>query len=166
MSLYAQSKALLDHEVARLLATNPKYKIQGWRYFNVYGPCEGHKGEQASPITKFTNQALDDNNIKIFKNSDNFKRDFICVDDIIRIKYETSSKSVSGIYNLGTGNPVSFKYVAQEIAKKFNASLEEIEFPENLKGQYQEYTCADLTKLRTVIGDYRFISVDDFVNSL
>lgn len=166
MSLYAQSKALLDHEVARLLATNPKYKIQGWRYFNVYGPCESHKGEQASPITKFTNQALDDNNIKIFKNSDNFKRDFICVDDIIKIKYETSSKSVSGIYNLGTGNPVSFKYVAQEIAKKFNASLEEIEFPENLKGQYQEYTCADLTKLRTVIGDYRFISVDDFVNSL
>lgn len=166
MSLYAQSKALLDHEVARLLATNSNYKIQGWRYFNVYGPCESHKGEQASPITKFTNQALDENNIKIFKDSNNYKRDFICVDDIIRIKYETAKKSVSGIYNLGTGNPVSFRYVAEQIAKKFNASIEEIDFPENLKGQYQEYTCADLTKLRSVIGDYRFITVDDFVNSL
>jgi len=166
MSLYAQSKALLDHEVTRLLATNPNYKIQGWRYFNVYGPCENHKGDQASPITKFTNQALDDNTIKIFKDSDKFKRDFICVDDIIRIKYETSKKSVSGIYNLGTGEPVSFKQVAQFISKKFNATMEEIDFPENLKGQYQEYTCADLNKLRTVIGSYRFISVDAFVNSL
>jgi ADP-L-glycero-D-manno-heptose 6-epimerase len=149
-----------------LLATNPNYKIQGWRYFNVYGPCENHKGDQASPITKFTNQALDDNTIKIFKDSDKFKRDFICVDDIIRIKYETSKKSVSGIYNLGTGEPVSFKQVAQFISKKFNATMEEIDFPENLKGQYQEYTCADLNKLRTVIGSYRFISVDAFVNSL
>lgn len=165
-SLYAESKALLDHEVTRLLATNTKCKIQGFRYFNVYGPCENHKGSQSSPVTKFTNQALDDGVIKVFENSDQFKRDFICVHDVVKIKYNMLSKDVSGIFNLGTGVAVSFRHVADIIANQFSATVEEIPFPDELKNQYQSYTCADMTKLKNVLGEYRFISVDEYVRLL
>ena len=165
-SLYAESKALLDHEVTKVLALKPKSKIQGFRYFNVYGECENHKGDQASPITKFTNQALDDGEICIFENSENFKRDFICVADVVRIKHMMSKKDANGIFNLGTGYAVSFRHIADLISKKFTASVKEIPFPSNLKGQYQSYTCADTTKLTSVIGYYEFISVDYYVESL
>jgi ADP-L-glycero-D-manno-heptose 6-epimerase len=72
----------------------------------------------------------------------------------------------SGIFNLGTGTVISFKDVAELVAKKYNASIKEIEFPAELEGQYQAYTCADIEKLKSVIGDYRFISVKDFLDRL
>ena len=53
-----------------------KVIVQGFRYFNVYGPYEDHKGNQASPYTKFTKQAQEDKIIKVFEGSENYKRDF------------------------------------------------------------------------------------------
>ena len=49
----------------------------------------------------------------------------------------------SGIYDVGTGNPISFLEIAELIAKKEGAEIEVIPFPKHLEGKYQEYTCAD-----------------------
>jgi len=121
--------------------------VQGFRYFNVYGPHEDHKGSQASPYHQFTKQAQETGTIKIFKGSENFLRDFVPVETVVDVHKQFFNVKETGIWNVGTGKPKSFKSVAEEIAEKYNAEIVEIPFPEHLKDQYQEYTCADLTKL-------------------
>ena len=162
-SLYATSKMLVDQYVYSTLLDYPNANIQGWRYFNVYGKNEIHKKDQASPITKFSQQALNTGKIQIFKNSENFQRDFICVDDIVNIKLLASNKKVNGIFNLGTGTARSFLSIAEAVAKKYSSQIVEIDFPQNLLTQYQKYTCANIDKLSTLVGDYKFKTVESFL---
>ena len=141
---------------------NPQITIQGFRYFNVYGPNEDHKGEQASPIHKFTEQAKV-GNIKLFENSENYKRDFVCVSDICEIHEKMLDINEKGVYNIGTGTAISFQQVAEFVAKKHSADIEYIPMPNNLKDQYQEYTCANLDSLSTLV-KHKFKSVEEYVN--
>jgi len=53
----------------------------------------------------------------------------------------------SGVFNMGSGNPISFL----DIAKTFNVKVVEIPMPEILKASYQKYTCADMTKTRKTL---------------
>lgn len=161
-SPYAWSKYLIDRWV-NTFSDDFKINIQGFRYFNVYGNYEEHKGEQASPITKFTNQAKEYGVIKLFENSESYKRDFISVQDVCLVHEKMLEQDVSGIFNVGTGVATSFKEIAEVIAKKYNAKIELIPMPEKLKGQYQEYTCADNTKLLDVI-DHSFIRPTEWIH--
>lgn len=162
-SLYAESKAEIDKQVEEILRVKSNAKIQGWRYFNVYGQGEQFKGDQASPIHKFTEQAKT-GKIYIFEGSENYKRDFICVSDLARIVVQSSKKNFSGIHNLGTGTSISFREVADMVAEKYGASVVEIPFPHNLEGQYQIFTKADMRKLASVLEeDLQFISVKDYL---
>ena len=68
-----------------------------------------------------------------------------------------------GLYNIGTGTATSFEEVGDLIATKNNAEIKYVSMPDNLKGQYQEYTCADTTALNNVT-DIKFTTVKDFVN--
>jgi ADP-L-glycero-D-manno-heptose 6-epimerase len=156
---YAWSKYLCE----RFHTTNQGGNIvQGFRYFNVYGDNEEHKGTQASPITQFRNQYKKDGVIKVFENSENYKRDFICVTDICRIHVEfIKNVKESGIFNVGTGVARSF----QEVADLITPSQIHIPMPENLKRSYQEYTCSDNTKLERVLGKQSWIAIEDFLSS-
>jgi len=145
---YARSKYLIEEYIR---TRNAPIIIQAFRYFNVYGPNEDHKGSQASPYTQFTNQAIHTGKIKVFEGSENCKRDFIHVDKIIDLHKKFFNVKESGVWNFGTGFTKSFLEVAQEIAKQYIAEIETIPFPEHLKEHYQYYTCADLTKLRATI---------------
>ena len=69
-----------------------------------------------------------------------FFRDFICVEDVVTIVLSNTKKS--GIYDLGTSNAISFKDVAECVAKCYNGEIEIIPFPKHLIGKYQEFTCA------------------------
>ena len=60
---------------------------------------------------------------------------------------------------------MSFKSVAESVAQKYSSEIEEIDFPKELVGQYQAYTCADTTRLRSIIGDYKFKTIDDYLKS-
>lgn len=164
-SLYATSKMMLDNYVSSTLLDRPDARIQGWRYFNVYGNNESHKGNQASPVYKFKKQAEETNQIKVFKNSENFLRDFICVSDIANIKIDSVFKNHSGILNLGTGNAISFLDVANCIKADTDVEIIEIDFPDELKNQYQKYTCADTTLLKKLIGEYKFKTVSEFCST-
>jgi len=163
-SLYAESKAVIDKKVQEILKVKPDAKIQGWRYFNVYGQGEQFKGDQASPVYKFTKQAKEKKKIFIFEGSENYKRDFVCVDDIAKTVVAASKKKFNGIYNLGTGHAISFKEVAEVIASKYNASISEIQFPTNLEGQYQIFTKADMRKLSEVMQVDDFQSIEQYVS--
>ena len=146
MSPYAWSKYLFDRHVSSQNFTS--IRVQGFRYFNVYGPHEDHKGDQASPYFKFTKQAATTGIIKLFEGSDNFKRDFVPVNTVIDIHKRFFDVSESGIWNVGTGRATSFESLARMIADQSDAKVEYIPMPDDVKNQYQSYTCADITNLR------------------
>jgi ADP-L-glycero-D-manno-heptose 6-epimerase len=142
---YAWSKYLFERYVEK----NPSDIIsQGFRYFNVYGSGEEHKGNQASPFFQFQQQAKTNGLIKVFENSEDFCRDFVPVETIVSTHLKFLSINQSGIWNIGSGKTKSFK----EIAELFNVPVQEIAMPEQLKLSYQKYTCADLTKLNESMG--------------
>lgn len=153
LNLYAYSKKLADDFVLKTLdAMGHSTRIQGFRYFNVYGweDEEWHKGNQASPQYKFKHQALDTGRIEIFEGSENFCRDFVHVGEVCRIQYLMAQKLVSGIFDLGTGKQQSFVEVAQEVSKLFGGQIITIPFPQHLKGHYQTDTKADMGYLLSV----------------
>jgi len=144
-SPYAWSKYLFDRHVKAQKFDN--IVVQGFRYFNVYGPHEDHK-DQPSPHHKFTKQAETTGVIKLFEGSENFKRDFVPVSTVIEVHKKFFNVKETGIWNVGTGTPQSFKHIAETIAEGMGAKIEYIPMPDDLKNQYQTYTCADLTNLR------------------
>jgi ADP-L-glycero-D-manno-heptose 6-epimerase len=144
---YAWSKYMTEK-----YCENRKHRniIQGFRYFNVYGPGEEHKGGQASPYCQFERQAKENGVVKVFEGSENFKRDFIQVNEVIETHLRFLRVRESGVWNVGTGKTTSFL----DVAKSFGVPIETIPMPENLKHSYQKYTCADLTKLDTTLEKY------------
>jgi ADP-L-glycero-D-manno-heptose 6-epimerase len=154
LNYYAISKLQIDYFVQDNI---DKFSlIQGFRYFNVYGDGEDHKGDQASPVSKFTKQIQESGTLKLFEGSDKFLRDFICVNDLVDIVLNNNNSS--GIYDLGTSNPVSFQYVAECVAKKYNGQIEYVPFPDHLIGKYQDYTCA-----KKEWGDYKFTTIERYL---
>lgn len=152
VNAYAWSKYLFERYVAGF-KDRWTIKVQGFRYFNVYGPFEDHKGDQASPYHKFAQQAQTTGVIKLFENSDQYKRDFVPVERIIDVHQKFFDVPESGIWNIGSGQAVSFETIAKDIASKYNAQIEYIPMPANLANHYQAYTCADITKLRTTLNE-------------
>lgn len=152
-SPYAWSKYLFDRHVLNELKTNSLPIIQGFRYFNVYGPGEEHKGDQASPYHKFEQQAKNKGVIKLFDNSDIYCRDFVPVSTVVDIHKKFFSIRESGIWNVGTGKAKSFLSVAEDIAKKWDAKIDYVPMPSSIANQYQKYTCADISKLNATLNN-------------
>ena len=139
---YAWSKYLFERYH---LAHQGGNIVQGFRYFNVYGPeGEEHKGKQASPYMQFKQQYQETGRVKIFENSDEYLRDFIHIGKLIDIQLQFLDIKESGVFNVGTGKPKSFKEVALSICSE--NEIDYIPMPEILKDSYQKYTCADMTK--------------------
>lgn len=145
-SPYAWSKYLFERYVLNM-RYHWKINFQIFRYFNVYGPYEDHKEDQASPYHKFAKQAQETGVIRLFKNSENFYRDFVPVERVVEVHKKMFSVNESGIWNLGSGRATSFADVARMIADKYDARVEYIDMPEEVARQYQKYTCADITRL-------------------
>jgi len=160
LNLYGWSKKQIDLYIARTGGfDNGANQVVGLRFFNVYGPNEYHKGNQKSIVEPFMHQLLIDGKIHLFKSSSdviedgNQARDFIYVDDCIDvICWFIEHNSVSGLYNVGTGIATTYNDIAKLISETVSStcSIEYIDMPDNLNSQYQNYTCADMTKLRSV----------------
>lgn len=160
LNVYGYSKLLFDQYVRRYLP-DPKSQVVGLRYFNVYGPREQHKGHMASVAMHLNNQIKTTGNIKLFGGYDGYgdgeqRRDFIHVDDVVAVNlWFLKNPKKSGIFNVGTGKCASFNEVAKAVldwhrSHEKNGTLEYIPFPDKLKGHYQSFTEADISKLRTV----------------
>ena len=168
-NLYAYSKVLFDQYVRRLLPERTA-QIAGFRYFNVYGPREQHKGRMASVALHFFEQYRAEGRVRLFEGSGGYGagqqlRDFIAVEDAAKVKlYFLGHRDRSGIFNVGTGRATSFNDVAAAVINACRsaeglpaATLEEhvrdgrivyTPFPPQLIGRYQSFTEADVSKLR------------------
>jgi ADP-L-glycero-D-manno-heptose 6-epimerase len=153
LNVYGYSKLLFDQHVRKFLP-NPKSQVVGLRYFNVYGPREEHKGNMASVVFHLNKQFISTGKIKLFAGCDGYGdgeqlRDFVHVDDIVKIiLWFWQKRTVSGIYNAGTGKAESFNTLARAvIAWHKRGEIEYVPFPEKLRGCYQSFTQADLETL-------------------
>ena len=142
-NMYARSKVMVEAYFKQMKPASP---VQLFRYFNVYGPHEDHKGDQASPFHKFRQQAKQ-GEIRIFKGSDEFRRDFVPVQTVIDVHKAFFDITKSGIWNVGTGIARSFLSVAQEVGGPIVA----VPMPSGLKSSYQRYTQADLVKIHETL---------------
>ena len=170
LNVYGYSKFLFDEYVRRRLPYL-KSQVVGLRYFNVYGPRESHKGTMASVAFHLNNQMLRGENPKLFEGCDGYEnggqmRDFVYVGDVADVNiWFWEHKGPSGIYNCGTGRAEPFSNIAKAVIKYFGkGEIEFIPFPEHLKGHYQSFTQADLTKLRAAGCDIKFKTVAEGVS--
>ena len=148
LNVYGYSKFLFDQYVRKILP-NANSQICGFRYFNVYGPRENHKGSMASVAYHLNEQITKGEKPKLFAGSDNFRRDFIYVGDVVEVNLWFWKNKVSGIFNCGTGRAESFQSVADAVLDYHKkGEIDYIPFPEHLKGRYQSFTQAELTKFR------------------
>lgn len=158
LNVYGYSKLLFDQYVRQWTKQKGlSAQVAGFRYFNVYGPREQHKGKMASVAFHLDQQIKAGQNPKLFGAYDGYApgmqaRDFIYVGDVVDVNlWFLEHPEHNGIFNLGTGRAEPFKTIA-ESAIEFHqqGEIEYIDFPEGLKGHYQSYTCADIRRLREV----------------
>ena len=184
LNVYGYSKFLFDQIVRRRLP-DAGSQIAGFRYFNVYGQNEAHKGRMASVAFHFFNQFRSEKKVKLFQGWDGYadgeqRRDFVSVEDVVDVNLHFLERpTLSGIFNLGTGRAQCFNDVA---VATINACLridggaaltldemrarnmiEYIAFPDALKGKYQSYTEADIALLRRAGYSQPFLTVEEGV---
>ena len=164
MNAYGWSKHCIDKYIAIDRAREQfDNQVVGLKFFNVYGPNEYHKGEQMSVIAKFHQQYIKYGKAKLFKFDNRYRshmldkraprRDFVYVDDCVAvIIWMLEHQEVNGLFNVGTGIATSFEMVAKIVAESLGKepAIEYIEMPELLQSQYQDYTCSNIDKLRSV----------------
>lgn len=161
LNVYGYSKLLFDAYVRRRQAERRgrrrkrRAPVVGLRYFNVYGPREAHKGAMASVAYHLNDQVAASGEARLFEGSDGYaageqRRDFVHVGDVVDVNlwfYER--RTVSGVFNVGTGASATFNDVASAIiAWHGKGKVRYIPFPEELKSRYQSFTQADITALR------------------
>ena len=169
LNVYGYSKFLFDQYVRRALPA-AKSQIAGFRYFNVYGPREQHKGSMASVAFHLNSQLLDVGKVRLFEGCDGYgdgeqRRDFIYIDDAVDVNlWFLDHPDRSGIFNVGTGRSQPFNDIARAVlAWHGRGELEYVSFPDHLRGRYQSFTEADISALRNVGYDKPFKTVEQGV---
>ena len=181
LNVYGYSKLLFDQRMRRECGRDfrrNKRQVVGFRYFNVYGPREQHKGRMASVAFHQFNQFREQGKVRLFGDYGGYgpgqqTRDFVFIDDVVAVNlWFFDHPEKSGIFNLGTGRAQPFNDVAVAVVNTLKGGgvadaeaavqqglLEYIPFPDALRGKYQCYTQADLTRLRAAGCDHVFADV-------
>ncbi|MFY0991648.1 ADP-glyceromanno-heptose 6-epimerase [Halomonas sp. C05BenzN] len=169
LNVYGYSKLLFDQHV-RSRWSELSGQVVGFRYFNVYGPREQHKGKMASVAYHHHTQISAGENVKLFGAWDGYdagmqSRDFVYVGDVVDVNlWFLDHPDASGIFNLGSGRAEPFKAIGEAVIDFHGkGEIEYIDFPEELKGRYQSYTRADISRLRAAGYDAEFRTVAEGV---
>jgi ADP-L-glycero-D-manno-heptose 6-epimerase len=180
LNVYGYSKLLFDNVVRRMLASATA-QVAGFRYFNVYGPHEQHKGRMASVAFHHFNQLRESGRVRLFGPYGGYgageqARDFVFVEDVVAVNlWFLAHPEARGIFNVGSGRAQPFNDVAVAVVNAARAErgeaplalvelvaagkIEYIDFPAALIGKYQCFTEADLSRLRDTGCDHAFADV-------
>jgi ADP-L-glycero-D-manno-heptose 6-epimerase len=184
LNVYGYSKFLFDQIIRERLA-DAGSQIAGFRYFNVYGPGESHKGRMASVAFHNFNEFRANGRVKLFGEYNGYgageqTRDFVSVEDVTAVNlFFFDHPDRSGIFNLGTGRAQPFNDIAKSVVNTLRVKqgeaplnldqlvkaglIEYIPFPDALRGKYQCFTQADIGALRGAGYDAPFLSVEQGV---
>ncbi|HSX38198.1 MAG TPA: ADP-glyceromanno-heptose 6-epimerase [Chlamydiales bacterium] len=160
INMYAFSKHLVDLWMKR---ENVLDKVVGLKYFNVFGPNEYHKGRMASMVFKMSHIAQTEKEIALYKSNDpkcffdgEQRRDFIYLKDAVRMTCLFLQNRASGIYNIGLGQATTWNSLAKELFDALNQKMQirYIDMPSELNRQYQNYTCADMSRFNRLFQQF------------
>ena len=169
LNMYGYSKHLFDQWV-RL--NDHEGRCVGLKLFNVFGPNEYHKADQASMIFKAFNQIDGSGSVRLFRSNHpsyadgEQMRDFIYIKDVIDVvMYFMEHPTVNGIFNLGTGIARSWNDLAKAVfaALSKQSNIEYIDIPQDIASQYQNFTQADVERLKGAIPGLTFTSLEDAI---
>lgn len=171
---YGWSKHLFDRRVARMIADGDPRPPQwvGLKFFNVYGPNEGHKGSMKSVVAHIFPDAAKGREVKLFKSHNpDYKdggqmRDFVWVGDCVdMVMWFLDNNTVSGLFNCGTGEARSFKDLATATfaACGKKPKIAYVPTPKAIRDKYQYFTEADMKKLRKAGYGKKFTSLEEGV---
>ncbi len=189
LNVYGYSKLLFDQWVRRQIGTafdQTPTQVAGFRYFNVYGPREQHKGRMASVAHHQHHQFLNEGKVKLFGAYGGYgageqMRDFVFIDDVVAVNlWFYDHPQARGLFNLGSGRAQPFNDVALAVVNSHRqlkgepglsladavqrGLIEYIDFPAALRGKYQCYTQADLSALRRAGCAHAFADVSTGVD--
>jgi ADP-L-glycero-D-manno-heptose 6-epimerase len=167
---YGESKNNFDIWALQQTSTPPFWA--GFKFFNVYGPNEYHKGRMASVVFHAFRQIGQTGKMKLFRSHNpNFEdgkqlRDFIYVKDVVDVLfYFYENRKTSGLYNLGTGTARAFLHLANATfdAMEKSRNIEFIDTPLDIRDKYQYFTEANMKKLRDYGYQKPFYTLEDGV---
>ncbi|MCD4819990.1 MAG: ADP-glyceromanno-heptose 6-epimerase [Candidatus Cloacimonetes bacterium] len=169
LNMYGYSKQMVDEFVIK---NNFQNRVAGLKFFNVFGPNEYHKNSMVSMVHRAFEQITTTGKVKLFKsNCSDFedgmqKRDFVYVKDCTNVIWELINNSqVNGIFNLGTGKARTWIDLTNAVFSALGKQpkINFVEMPEILKGKYQNFTEAEMNKLKSHFSDLKMTSLEDAV---
>ena len=172
LNAYGDSKNNFDKWALKEFMSPPAW--YGFKFFNVFGPNEYHKGRMASVVFHFYNQLIKTGEVNLFKSHKNdYKngeqtRDFIYVDDLINVMlhfHDNEREINNGLYNIGTGSARTYNDLAKAIFKAVGKDpvINYIDTPEDIREKYQYFTEADMTKVKSTGYEKVFMSLEETV---
>ncbi len=175
LNMYGYSKHLFDLWAEKQGVLS---QVVGLKYFNVFGPNEYHKGRMSSAIVRMVPEVQEKKSIHLFKSYDSFysdgeqQRDFLYVKDAARMTCNFLNNTAGGIFNIGTGEAVTWNRLAKAVfhALGIKENIIYIDMPSDLHGKYQNFTQADMKKTREALGKDVIITpletaVSEYVNT-
>ena len=172
LNAYGDSKNNFDKWALKEFMSPPAW--YGFKFFNMFGPNEYHKGRMASVVFHFYNQLIKTGEVNLFKSHKNdYKngeqtRDFIYVDDLINVMlhfHDNEREINNGLYNIGTGSARTYNDLAKAIFKAVGKDpvINYIDTPEDIREKYQYFTEADMTKVKSTGYEKVFMSLEETV---
>jgi ADP-L-glycero-D-manno-heptose 6-epimerase len=172
LNAYGYSKHLFDLHAKRNGWLQSEGGIAGIKYFNVFGPNEGHKGEMRSLVSKAYEQILETGKVRLFRSHrPDYKdgeqvRDFVYVKDAVAMTLHIAdTPTANGLFNIGTGTPRTWVDLATALftALGRKPEIEFIDMPDHIRDQYQYHTCADISRLKATGWNTPTTSLEDAV---
>lgn len=170
LNMYGYSKQLFDLWVQRQGVLD---KVCGLKYFNVFGPNEYHKGRMMSAIVRMVPEVQNQGQIRLFESDlpekyphGEQKRDFIYVKDAVKMTCAFLKSPACGIFNVGTGEASSWNRLSKAVFSALNKpeNIAYIDMPQDLRGKYQNFTQADMSKTKSVLKEHAAcMSLEDAV---
>lgn len=170
LNMYGYSKQLFDQWA---LEEGLLDRLTGFKFFNVFGPNEAHKGDMRSLVDKAVLQIQQSGRLKLFKSHrPDFKdgeqtRDFVYVKDVVAVLLKALAQpGVTGLFNLGSGSARTWNDLAAAVFKAMDkpVAVDYIDMPPALQGKYQYHTRAEMGKLRQAMGLLPIRSLEDAVD--
>ena len=176
LNLYGWSKHAFDLWVAGQIENGlpvpPNWA--GLKFFNVFGPNEYHKGKMISVVKVKHDELMANGPARLFKSDraeladGEQKRDFIYIDDVTAaLRFLITARNISGIFNLGTGRARSYLDLARAVcqANDIPERIEFVDMPQALRGQYQSFTQASMTRLIALGFNHQFMTLEEGVTA-
>ncbi|MBF0308254.1 MAG: ADP-glyceromanno-heptose 6-epimerase [Magnetococcales bacterium] len=171
LNVYGYSKLAFDRYVMRYFPRLTS-TVAGLRYFNVYGPRERHhKGHMASQVYQLYRQLKDTSGARLFEGGGGYEnggqlRDFIHVDDVVSVNlFLARGAPRQGVFNCGTGQARAFNDIANHWIRRLGrGAIQYVPMPDGLREKYQNFTQADMRRLRETGYSQPFLSLEEGID--